>query len=78
VQVRATVVEALQLVAPELDGTALHDTELLRNQVDLDSYDWLNFLLEVHRRLGVDIPESDYARLATLEQIISYVLERAS
>lgn len=75
-EVRAAVLAALQAIAPELDPAALRDTELLRNQVDLDSYDWLRFLLEVHGRLEVEIPETDYARLATLAQIVDYVLAR--
>ena len=45
----------------------------LRQQVDLDSMDWLNFLIGLHQRLGVNIPESDYARLVTLDNVLDYL-----
>ncbi|MEM5371425.1 acyl carrier protein [Paraburkholderia azotifigens] len=48
----------------------------LRNQVDLDSIDRLNFLLGPHGRLNVDIPESDYGRLATLDDVIAYLIKK--
>nr|MBP7659309.1 acyl carrier protein [Burkholderiaceae bacterium] len=45
----------------------------LRSQVDLDSMDWLHFLVGLHERLGVEIPESDYARLVTLDNLLDYL-----
>jgi acyl carrier protein len=45
----------------------------LRNQVDIDSMDWLNFLVALHERLKVDIPETDYAKLVTLDDLLSYL-----
>ena len=45
----------------------------LRNQVDLDSMDWLNFLLGLHEKLVVDIPEADYAKLVTLNDVLGYL-----
>ncbi|MGZ4588292.1 MAG: acyl carrier protein [Mycobacteriaceae bacterium] len=49
----------------------------LRNQVDLDSMDWLNFLIALHTALKVDIPETDYSKLGTLNDLVGYVLERS-
>ncbi|HUO41201.1 MAG TPA: phosphopantetheine-binding protein [Mycobacterium sp.] len=48
----------------------------MRDQVDLDSMDWLNFLRGIYTRLGVDIPESDYASLRTLSDVVRYVEAR--
>ena len=45
----------------------------LREQVDLDSMDWLNFLIGLHEKLKVDIPEADYARLRTLDDLLAYL-----
>ena len=59
-------------IAPEVDVGALQAAVRLRDQVDLDSVDWLNFLIAVHADLGVDIPDADAARLATLDQLIEY------
>lgn len=71
--IRTGVLEAQLAVAPEVDIAALLPTRSLRRQVDLDSMDWLNFLIGLHERLQVDIPESDYASLATLDQIVAYL-----
>ncbi len=46
---------------------------LLRDQVDLDSMDWLNFLIGIHKRMQIDIPESDYASLRTLSDLVRYI-----
>lgn len=75
-EIRVGVLEALLVIAPEVDAAALHDAQPLREQVDLDSMDWLNVLLGLHRRFGVEIPESDYSRLATLAQIVDYLAQR--
>ncbi len=72
---RATVVALLKTIAPELEESELLPGEPLRNQVDLDSMDWLNFLTALHERTGIDIPESDYRKLATLDALLAY-LER--
>lgn len=74
---RAVVVEELGRIAPELDSGALRAERPLREQVDLDSMDWLNFLVALHQRLGVEIPEADYARLGTLDQILDYLAHKA-
>jgi acyl carrier protein len=75
-EVKAAVFEALTSVAPEVDPSTLREEVPLRSQVDLDSIDWLNFLVRVHEKLHVEIPESDYAELVTLGDIVSYVLAR--
>lgn len=63
-------------IAPEVDVGALKPAARLRDQVDLDSVDWLNFLVAVHADLGVDILDAEAARLATLDQIVDYCAAR--
>jgi acyl carrier protein len=75
-ELRNVVLVTLCDIAPEVDGETLKDDTPLRNQVDLDSMDWLNFLIGLHKKLGVDIPESDYAGLITLENILKYLSVR--
>lgn len=71
--VRATVLATLKSIAPEIEEGTLHNDRPLRSQVDLDSIDWLNFLIGLHDRLGVEIPEAEYGRLVTLNDVIEYV-----
>jgi acyl carrier protein len=69
----AAVVSTLKSIAPEVEENDLVADQPLRTQVDLDSMDWLNFLIGLHDKLKVDIPESDYARLRTLNDLLEYL-----
>jgi len=70
-EIRKVVLGELRRIAPELEDVA--PAKPLRDQVDLDSMDWLNFLVALDERLKIDIPESDYRKLGTLEQIVEYL-----
>jgi acyl carrier protein len=70
---RATVVEALLDVAPDVDAATLDAATPFRDQFDFDSMDQLNFVVGLHRRLGVDVPEADYPQLATLDGCVAYM-----
>ena len=72
-ELRAVFLEELRRIAPEVEEGELKGDGLLREQVDLDSMDWLNFLVALHERLGIDIPEADYRRLGTLDQALDYL-----
>lgn len=72
-EIKATVLNELRRIAPEVEAGELKSDRPLREQVDLDSMDWLNFLVALHERLQVEIPESDYARLGTLDQTVDYL-----
>ena len=75
-ELRATVLAALCRIAPEVAPAELRPDVPLRDQVDLDSMDWLNFLVALHGRLGVDIPEADYRKLVTLDDLLAYLAPR--
>ena len=68
-EIRTVALSVLKSIAPEIEEDELRDDRPLRNQVDLDSMDWLNFLLGLHRELKVEIPEADYANLVTLNDV---------
>lgn len=74
--IRDTVVKLLADVAPEADMSTLAPDRRIRDQIDIDSMDALNFLIAVDAALGVDIPESHYPRLATLDSIVDYIEQR--
>jgi acyl carrier protein len=71
-ELRSAIVQALTEIAPEIDPGALDPAKLLREQVDLDSADWLNFLVALHGKLGIDIPDADVAKLTTLDRLVDY------
>lgn len=68
--------EELARLAPEVDFDALDRAEDLREQADLDSMDFLNLVTALHQRLGVDIPDADAAKLATLDGAVAYLAAR--
>jgi acyl carrier protein len=74
---RREILSVLTTLAPEVDAADIRDDVLLRDQVDLDSMDWLNFLIGIHKRLHVAVAEKDYASLRTLADVVRYVEERA-
>ena len=75
-EIRAGVIAALLEIAPEIEADQLVARQPLRDQVDLDSMDWLNLLIGINQRLGVEIPEADYRKLPTLEALIEYLAAR--
>ena len=75
-EIRAVALATLLSIAPEVEADELRGDRPLRNQVDLDSMDWLNFLLGLHEKLKVDIPEADYARLVTLDDVVAYLQKK--
>jgi acyl carrier protein len=75
-EIRQSVLEALSDVAPEADPAVLRTDVSLRDQLDIDSMDSLNFLIAVHERLQVDIPEADWARLQTIDELVDYLAAR--
>ena len=75
-ELKTQVLEALAEVAPELEPGKLREEVPFRDQLDLDSMDFLRFLIAVDRRVGVSIPEADYPRLESLGDLLAY-LDRA-
>ncbi len=73
---RDQVLRALRRIAPEADASRIDPDESLREQLDIDSMDFLNFLIALHEAVGVDIPESDYSRLATVRSIVEYLASK--
>jgi acyl carrier protein len=65
-ELRAAIVEELGEIAPEADAACVADDADLREALDLDSMDIFNLVVAMSRRLGIDIPDADAARLVTL------------
>jgi acyl carrier protein len=73
IDIRKAVQEELNNIAPEVDMAKVDPTADLREVVDIDSMDFLNFVTAIHHRLGLDIPEIDYPKLITLDGAIAYI-----
>lgn len=77
-EIRQTVKRALHGIAPEADLESLPGNADLRETIDLDSMDVLNLFVRFHELLKVDIPESDYGRLRTIDGCVTYLVEKTS
>jgi len=74
---RQILLEEIGKIAPEVESTAVDPNADLREAFDLDSMDFLNLVSAIHKRLGIDVPEADYARLSSLNAAIAYLEQRA-
>ena len=72
-KLRKTVLDTLGDIAPEADLGALPPDRDLREELDIDSMDFLNFVIALHEKLGIDIPEADYPQLVTLNGAVAYL-----
>ena len=72
--IRAAVLRALGGVAPEADLEHLKPDVSFREQLDIDSMDFLNFVIALHKEFRTEIPEKDYPKLATLDGCVAYLM----
>jgi acyl carrier protein len=72
-EIHRALIETLGEIAPEADVARLQADRPLRDQLDIDSYDFLHWMIALNERLGVEIPEADYPKLVTLDGAIDYL-----
>jgi acyl carrier protein len=72
-EIKKNVLQILGTVAPEADLASIKPNVRLRDQLDIDSMDLLNFVIGLHKQFNVEIPEADYAKLATLDGCVDYL-----
>ncbi|MFO7691056.1 MAG: acyl carrier protein [Cryobacterium sp.] len=72
-EARAAVIAAIALIAPEIDESELDEQARLRQDLELDSLDFLRLIETLAVQTGVDIPENDYIEVATIAGLIAYV-----
>ena len=75
-ELKAMVLQALASVAPELDAAGLDPDKSFRDQLDIDSMDFLNYVIALHNATKLEILELDYLRLGTLNGAIAYLAEK--
>ena len=75
-EIETSLVRLLRPIAPEADFEVLDPTVNLQETLDIDSFDFLNFLIGLEEATGVSVPEADYDQLVSLKDIVNYVAER--
>lgn len=77
-EVRAVVLSILGGIAPEVDLSQVKPGADLREELDIDSMDFLRFVTGIAERLGVEVPEADYPLVRTLEGCVAYLTQRGA
>ena len=72
-EIKQAVIKVLGMIAPEADLNAISPGDNLREALDIDSFDFLNLVIGISKELGIDIPESDYGKIATLADMAGYL-----
>ena len=72
-EAKSLIFDVLSGIAPEADLASLPGKAVLRDELDLDSMDFLNFITALHERTKIDIPEADYPKCFTLDGAIAYL-----
>ena len=75
-ELKETIFNILGGIAPEADFDTLDPNVNLQETLDIDSFDFLNFLIGLNDELGVEIPEADYGQLVSLNDIVDYLMVR--
>jgi acyl carrier protein len=74
-ELRALVIDVLTEVAPDVDAESIDPDADFLEELDIDSMDFLNIIVAINERTGIEIPERDYPKLSTLNDAISYLAE---
>ena len=72
-QIRQVILEILERIAPDEDLTDLDDARPFREQMELDSMDFLDIVMELRKQYRIQIPEEDYAHLNTMGGAVTYL-----
>jgi len=72
-QVRDIILGIIKVVAPDADLSNLKSDVRLRDQLDMDSMDFLDIVMELRKRYKIEVPKEDYTKLASLDSCVSYL-----
>ncbi len=72
-EIRKALYDIISEIVPDEDLSNLDDNQTIRDQIDLDSMDFLDIVLELRKRYKADVPEEDYPKLATINSCVEYL-----
>ena len=72
-QIKHAVLQIIAVIAPDEDLSHVKSDVALRDQLELDSMDFLDIVMELRKRYGVEVPEGDYGQLASLDSCVTYL-----
>lgn len=72
-EIREIIYNIIKEIVPDEDLSSLDDSKAIRDQIELDSMDFLDIVLELRKRYKVDVPEEDYPKLASINGCVEYL-----
>ena len=72
-EIRQVIINILNRIAPDEDLSNLDDEKPFREQMELDSMDFLDIVMELRKRHRIQIPEDDYLNLASMDSTVTYL-----
>lgn len=75
-EITKTIFLLLKQIAPDTEPSTLKPDENIRETLDIDSFDSLQFLVSLDEKLGIEIPEQDYGKISTLKTLVDYILDK--
>jgi acyl carrier protein len=75
-QIKQIIFQLLKKIAPDTEPSQLKPDENIRETLNIDSFDSLQFLVALNEKIGIEIPEQDYGKVGTLNTLIQYLLEK--
>ncbi len=75
-EITKIIFQLLKKIAPETEPSALLPEENIREALNIDSFDSLQFLVSLDEKLGIEIPEHDYGKTTTLKNLVEYIMDR--
>ena len=75
-EIKKTIFQSLKQIAPDTEPSALQPDESIRETLNIDSFDTLQFIVALNEKLGIEIPEQDYGKITTLKDLVSYIMDK--
>jgi len=75
-EIKQTIFQSIRKIAPETEPGLLQPDDNIRQTLELDSFDALRLIVELDEKLGVETPEEDYGKIATLKNMVNYIMEK--
>lgn len=72
-EIKEIVFQLLKKIAPDTEPSALKPDENIRETLNIDSFDSLQFIVALNKKTGIEIPEEDYGKIATLQALTAYI-----
>jgi acyl carrier protein len=72
-EIKEIIFQLLKKIAPDTEPSTLKPDENIRETLNIDSFDSLQFIVALNKKTGIEIPEEDYGKIATLQALTAYI-----